>query len=79
MALIIRLHSSLDPLTANTFSPCEVFGTKYNKVYFAGSRQACENHVRNVKAKTRRKLRDNAMRDIGMVKVRGAMGGTYWE
>ena len=26
-----------------------------------------------------RKFRDQTMRDIGMVKVRGNLGGTYWE
>ena len=26
-----------------------------------------------------RKARDHAMRSLGMVKVRGALGGTYWE
>lgn len=26
-----------------------------------------------------RRERDQAMRDIGMVKVRGNLGGTYWE
>ena len=26
-----------------------------------------------------RKIREEIMRDLGLVKVRGAMGGTYWE
>ena len=26
-----------------------------------------------------RKIREQIMRDLGLVKVRGAMGGTYWE
>lgn len=26
-----------------------------------------------------RRERDQAMRDCGLVKVRGALGGTYWE
>lgn len=30
-------------------------------------------------AKLRRQARDSAMRDCGLVKVRGAMGGAYWE
>lgn len=30
-------------------------------------------------ARLRRRERDNAMRSLGLVKVRGAMGGTYWE
>lgn len=32
-----------------------------------------------VKANRARKARDQAYRDCGMVKVRGALGGTYWE
>lgn len=31
------------------------------------------------KAAESRKMRDQAMRDLGLTKVRGAMGGTYWE
>lgn len=27
----------------------------------------------------RRRQREQAMRDLGLVKVRGALGGTYWE
>ena len=29
--------------------------------------------------KATRKKRDQAMRDLGMTKVRGNLGGTYWE
>ena len=32
-----------------------------------------------IKRNARRRANDQAMRDIGMVKVRGALGGTYWE
>lgn len=28
---------------------------------------------------TARKEREGALRDCGLIKVRGAMGGTYWE
>ena len=31
------------------------------------------------KRRQARKLREQAMKDLGLVKVRGAMGGTYWE
>lgn len=30
-------------------------------------------------ARVRRKERDNAMRSLGLTKVKGAFGGTYWE
>lgn len=35
--------------------------------------------VRKLKARIARRERDQAMRDMGMVKVRGALGGTYYE
>lgn len=51
--------------------------------------QACEQAVsdadfakarqRKERARKQRRERDQVMRDLGMVKVRGAMGGTYWE
>lgn len=34
---------------------------------------------RNARARANRKAREQAMRDAGLVKVRGAQGGTYWE
>jgi len=35
--------------------------------------------VRRLRHNKGRRDRDQAMRDMGMVKVRGALGGTYWE
>lgn len=35
--------------------------------------------AKKAKANLRRRERDAAMRSIGMVKVKGALGGTYWE
>ena len=34
---------------------------------------------RNKASRIARRSRDQLMRDLGMVKVRGALGGTYWE
>jgi hypothetical protein len=34
---------------------------------------------RNKRARENRRERDKAMRSIGLVKVHGALGGTYWE
>ena len=42
------------------------------------SEQHRANKRKAARAKQRRE-RDDAMRSLGMVKVRGAMGGTYWE
>lgn len=42
--------------------------------------EACDNKVRkSAKARARRRERDSVMRSLGLVKVRGALGGTYWE
>jgi len=35
--------------------------------------------ARNRRARAARASHDDAMRSIGLVKVRGALGGTYWE
>lgn len=37
-----------------------------------------DKHLRNVRNATRR-AREDAYRSCGLVKVRGALGGTYWE
>lgn len=44
-------------------------------------RERCQAAADKPKRKRKRKpsARDEAMRSLGMVKVRGAMGGTYWE
>jgi hypothetical protein len=35
--------------------------------------------AKRARAAANRRARDAAMRSCGLVKVRGAMGGTYWE
>ena len=45
---------------------------------------ARENHdaatvAKAAKARAKRKAREDALRSCGLVKVRGALGGTYWE
>lgn len=44
---------------------------------------ACERdgarRARNKRVRANRRAMNEAMRSIGMTKVRGAMGGTYWE
>jgi DNA-directed RNA polymerase subunit RPC12/RpoP len=40
----------------------------------------CEHKVHlKAKKKAQRKANDDAMRSLGLVKVRGALGGVYWE
>lgn len=35
--------------------------------------------ARSARARTNRKMKDEALRSLGLVKVRGQLGGTYWE
>lgn len=35
--------------------------------------------IKREKANISRRAKDQAMRDMGLTKVRGALGGTYWE
>lgn len=35
--------------------------------------------ARRNRKNTARRERDQAMRDLGLVKVKGSLGGTYWE
>ena len=41
--------------------------------------EGCKRRRRNARQRLNRRWRDQAMRDLGLVKVRGAMGGTYYE
>jgi uncharacterized Zn finger protein (UPF0148 family) len=44
--------------------------------------RTCEDNTskaKRAKARANRKARESVLRDCGLVKVRGAMGGTYWE
>ena len=73
MALLIKYDSGA----------CIVYGSRTGKTYFIGSFLECEEEVKrrmkNYKARVSRRAKDEAMASIGMVKVRGAMGGTYYE
>ena len=35
--------------------------------------------IRRIRTNNNRKAKDQAMRDCGLIKVRGALGGIYWE
>ncbi len=45
--------------------------------YFSGQDNKRLQHLHQAKAN--RIAHDTAMQDLGLVKVRGALGGTYWE
>lgn len=54
------------------------FGQAYRLCDDAES-EAVLAEVKRLRHNKARRSRDAAMRDLGMVKVRGALGGTYWE
>jgi hypothetical protein len=35
--------------------------------------------ARNARARRNRRERESCLRDLGLTKVRGSLGGTYWE
>ena len=39
----------------------------------------CGKKTSRKRANDNRKARDSAMQSLGLVRVRGALGGTYWE
>jgi hypothetical protein len=41
--------------------------------------EACKERSKTKNKASRRKERDQMMKDCGLVKVRGALGGVYWE
>lgn len=63
---------------------CEICGEEIATRDGENRCRTCEEHeekkaaVRK-RANANRRARDAAMRSLGLVKVRGAMGGTYWE
>jgi len=63
---------------------CEVCGVEIDTRDGENRCSACEDRERDTrvaKAKrgSMRRAREQALRDCGLVKVRGALGGVYWE
>ena len=63
---------------------CEVCGEEICTKDGENRCQGCEEIEAKSKAakarrNTNRRAREDALRSCGLVKVRGAMGGTYWE
>ena len=63
---------------------CEHCGTEIDTTDGDNLCSDCDNRVAmgkrpSRKAKARRREIDSIMRDLGLVKVRGALGGTYYE
>ena len=63
---------------------CRVCGdqvaTKDGDNHCRDCEQALESHTRRINRRVaRRREREQVLRDLGLVKVKGALGGTYWE
>ena len=62
---------------------CNVCGNEFYGVDGENTCATCEREARNkarrARANSNRKARESVLRDMGLVKVRGALGGTYWE
>lgn len=63
---------------------CEICGdeiaTKDGDNRCPDCEQALESRTKRVNRRTAlRREREQALRDLGLVKVKGALGGTYWE
>jgi uncharacterized Zn finger protein (UPF0148 family) len=63
---------------------CEGCGAEISTVDGDNRCPSCEREegkktARNARARAARRDRAEVMESLGLVKVRGAMGGTYWE
>ncbi len=60
---------------------CRFCGNEYDGKDGENECRSCEDAGAKKRAAARknRKAREAALRSIGMVKVRGSLGGTYWE
>lgn len=59
---------------------CELCGIEIATKDGENHCRECEDKTRrSAKAKKARREREDVLRSCGLVKVRGALGGTYWE
>lgn len=59
---------------------CEKCGVEFGGKDGENRCEACEAcDGRRKGAARQRRERESIMRDLGLIRVRGAMGGTYWE
>jgi hypothetical protein len=57
---------------------CNRCGIEINTVDGDNLCQDCK-HCKTLRTKANRKARESALESCGLVKVKGALGGTYWE
>ena len=54
-------------------------GDSRETCYCGADIAAGQRRVRNARQRAARRSRNEAMESLGLVRVRGALGGTYWE
>jgi hypothetical protein len=57
---------------------CRKCGAEFDGLDGQNTCGGCKQKTKE-RAKMQRKARESVLRDLGLVKVRGAMGGVYWE
>jgi len=59
---------------------CEICGEEVGTKDGDNVCSSCESkQLQKASRRRQRREREEVLRDIGLVKVRGALGGTYWE
>jgi len=74
-------------IIVNEPSPLAVHGERYHTsriggghtVFITGMIAAVEKKIKNRRAKKNREARNELLESVGMRKVRGNLGGTFWE
>jgi hypothetical protein len=56
-----------------------VWGSRAQRVFFQGTIQECVSYIRKARRYAQRVAREQSLKDLGLTKVRGALGGVYWE
>ena len=76
---VLSLHDGNAVCSQGDWTYLRTTTTEDNAVtIFGDMRGEFDKHLRNIRNETRR-AREDAYRSCGLVKVRGALGGTYWE
>ena len=58
---------------------CKECGIEFDGLDGDNTCKDCKRKHNRARARANRKARESVMRDLGLVKVRGALGGVYWE
>jgi predicted nucleic acid-binding Zn ribbon protein len=58
---------------------CKVCGEEIDTPDGINTCKECRKLSNRSKQRANRKARESVLRDLGLVKVRGALGGVYWE